>query len=149
MNDTYVAYGRAGRARKELQVAQDENAAAVAPGAGCERAITKSGGAYKNESWDLVDACESEEVELEKMKEEELPEELQKLAPEERKAFLEKKLADRKAIQEQIQKLAKERDAFVTAAQKQQAESGAQTFDSAVGDILNKQLEKKGYEVVK
>jgi hypothetical protein len=56
LNKTYIAFGTAGREKKELQAEQDANSMSLSPEVMVERSVTKSGGQYKNSTWDLVDA---------------------------------------------------------------------------------------------
>ena len=115
LNKTYVAYGSV-KMRKEAQdrqVAQDENAAKANQAAAASRVQFKASGLYSNARWDLCDAYCEGKVKLEDLKDDELPEELKKLKPEERKAFIENMVAQRKTVQEQISNLAKDRDVYV------------------------------------
>ncbi len=147
VNGTYIAFGSEGKERAECQAAQDANAASVAPGAGAQRAVSKATGAYRNASWDLVDACDEKAVDIEKVAEADLPEEMRKMTLEERKAFVAKKGEERKKIQEEILKASGERDRFIAEKRKETAASAVDTFDTAVQGLLAKQLEKKGFAV--
>ncbi len=147
INFTYLAFGREGEKRKELQSAQDEAARAAAPGALAERAQSKGSGAYRNSGWDLVDAVADGSVDLAKLEDEELPEEMRGMTPEQRKAHVEKKAAERKAVREEIAKLSVEREKFIAAEKAKMAGSQAETFDTAVKAVLVEQLEAKGFEM--
>ncbi len=144
LNKTYVAYGNA-KVRKEAQdrqVAQDENAAKANVAALNARAQFKASGLYSNARWDLCDAYCEGKVKLEDLKEDELPDELKKLTPEERKAFIENMVAQRKTVQEQITKLAKDRDVYVAGERKKLAADSDNTLDKAVIDAARVQAEK-------
>jgi hypothetical protein len=145
LNRTYVGYGREGRERAEAQKAQDSAAHAAAPSAAAERAVTKGGHGYRNSSWDIVDAVAEGRIDLEKAAAEDLPEEMRKMSGEERRAYVAKKSEERKAIQAEIGKLAAEREAFLAEARKKRADAGKDTFDSAVREILERQLEARGF----
>ncbi len=149
LNGTYLGFGAQGIQRQDMQVAQDANATQAAPSAAAERALSKCNAQYDNGAWDLVDACRNQTVNLLEMKEADLPEELRKMTPSERKAFVEQKAAVRATLQEEIRKLSAERDGFLAVEQKKLAEQGTTTFDSAVHDVLNDQLESRGYYVRK
>lgn len=56
LNKTYVYYGSTGSRKKEMQEAQDNNAASYGAANKAERAVSKSSSAYVNSTWDLVDA---------------------------------------------------------------------------------------------
>jgi len=147
INSTYLAYGRKGVEGAARQTAQDANAATVAPASVAARAATKASALYNNAAWDLVDAVGQKEVKLEAMKEEELPAELQKLPVDERKTYVENKQKERAAIQEQITKLSKDRDAFVAAEKKKQAAgAGTNTLDAAIISAIRTQAGKNGFQ---
>ena len=75
------------------------------------------------------------------MKEAELPEELRKLAPADRQAFIDQKQAERERLQKRIQELNKERQQFV--AEKQKASGESKTLDTAIATTLREQAAKK------
>ena len=145
LNDTYVGYGRMGRERKDLQGRMDSAARRAAPSAEAERAVSKAGKLYRNSAWDLVDAEKEGKVELEKLKDEELPEEMRKMSLEDRRAHLDKKAQERQEIQQKIQELSEERSAFIAKELDKQAEQGEETFDTAVRKVLEQQLSEKGF----
>ncbi len=150
LNKTYLAYGGERKEKLARQEEQDSNAAQSGGSANlAQRAASKSLGMYRNEDWDLCDALEQENFKLEDVKEEELPEEMRGKTLEEKKAIIEKKSAERKAIQEEIKKLSSERDGYVAEQRKQMAESGKDTFESAVQDMLEEQLQEKSFEFEK
>jgi len=147
INGTYLAYGREGAVGAARQAAQDSNAATVAPASVAARAQTKASSLYNNGSWDLVDAVSQKQVKLEEVKDSELPEELKKLSADERNAFVETKQKERAAIQEQIAKLGKDRDAFVAAERKKQvAGAGTNTLDAAIISAIHAQAGKNGLQ---
>ena len=77
------------------------------------------------------------------MKSEDLPSDLQKLSAGERKKEVERRLADRQKIRDEIVSLKKQRDDYIAAERKKH--SGAQTgFDAAVASALKEQLARKG-----
>ena len=53
---------------------------------------------YSSGSWDLVDAMENEDFELDKLKKEELPQEMKNMSTEEQKAYIETKTKERKGF---------------------------------------------------
>ncbi|WP_395743216.1 VWA domain-containing protein [Prosthecobacter sp.] len=143
LNSTYVNYGSAAPAAKARQIAQDDNAAAKAEsGAQVQRVLTKSSANYCNSAWDLVDACKQKDFDIAKVKEADLPEEMKKMSLEERKAYLEKKTAEREEIQRKVLALNKEREAYVAAKKKEAATTD--TLDTAMSKALRTQAEKKG-----
>ncbi len=143
LNETYISYGKAAPAAKSRQIAQDSNAAEkFAAGALLQRVVSKASANYSNTGWDLVDASKQKEFDLSKVKEEDLPEEMKKMSVEERKAWLDKKTAERAEIQKQVLTLNKEREAYVAARRKESTK--ADTLDTAMSKALRTQAEKKG-----
>lgn len=149
INETYVCYGDRGAAGAANQVAQDQNAAKIAPGVALERTATKASRLYKNSEWDLVDRMQTDKAfDLKKLKDSDLPEEMRKLKPEEREAFLKKKAEERATIQKQISELAAKRDAYIAAERKKlQAAKPEQGFDAALQTIIRDQAATKGLKI--
>lgn len=144
LNKTYVRYGKASGFAAENQIAQDKNAEAAAPSAGLQRALTKScSRLYDNSNWDLVDAIETKKVKLEELKKEELPAELAKLTPEELKIHVERQCGERRGIQQKIQTLNKDREAYVAAELKKQGEG--QSLDVAMIKAIRSQAQKQQF----
>ncbi len=131
LNATYVAYGDMGSVAAGRQVAQDRNAAA-SPAAAVQRQLAKASSNYRNASWDLVDAVKEGKVDLAKAKAEELPEELRKMTPEQRNAYVESKAKERREIQQRIVQLNKDREKYVAEEMKKRVASGTDTLDSAI-----------------
>jgi len=148
LNRTYVAYGREEKRKeaRERQRAQDENAAKLAPAAAASRAATKASRLYINPAWDLIDAIEGGTVKLEDLKDDELPEEVRKVKPEDRPAFLAEKAKERKQIQERIKQLSKARDDYITAKRHEMAAEAGATLDSAIIEAIQPQAADRGFE---
>lgn len=145
LNRTYLGYGREGRLRKEMQVAQDSNARSAAPAVAAERTATKASSAYRNSSWDLVDAVREGDVDLAAMKDEDLPESLRGKSAEEQKRIVADNQAARTRTQERIQELSRQREAFLAAAlAKLPAEDGS-ALDEAILQSVRAQAAKVGY----
>lgn len=122
LNDTYIYYGSSGASKKELQVAQDRNAEGYSQSNKVERAISKSSHAYRNSSWDLVDASKDDEKVIVQAKEEELPAEMRGMSGEQRKVYVKQKSTERSRIQGEIQELNRKRqDYIVTHTPKEEA----------------------------
>jgi len=145
LNRTYLAYGRDGYRRQEMQVAQDRNAAAAAPGVASERAAAKASSVYRNTSWDLVDAVSEGAVDVDSMNEEDLPEALKDKTAEERKRIVAENQAARERTQQRIQELTREREAYLAAELARLPESGAAALDEAVLNSVRAQAIKVGY----
>ena len=149
LNETYVAYGKAGDEGKKRQDAQDANANTVGEASTVERAVTKASEQYRNDAWDLVDAVKDNTVKLEDVKADDLPEPMKNMSVPERKEFVKVQATSRARIQQQINDLNRDRSAHV--ARKQQ-EAGAQATDTlqhAVVRSAQEQAERLGYAVEK
>ncbi|MCE7863855.1 MAG: VWA domain-containing protein [Bacteroidetes bacterium CHB5] len=115
LNNTYVYYGSSGASKKELQAIQDSNAGSYGEANKVERAVSKSSHAYKNSSWDLVDAAKENEEVVASAKEEDLPKEMKGMTTAQRQAYVKEKAAERKKIQDEIQTLSKKRQEYIMA----------------------------------
>lgn len=113
LNKTYVYYGSTGSRKKEMQEAQDNNAASYGAANKAERAVSKSSSAYVNSTWDLVDASKENEEVISKAKDDELPSEMRGMSVEKRKAYVKEKSAERAKIQSEIQSVNKQRQDYI------------------------------------
>lgn len=147
LNTTYIAFGREGAARQQRQVAQDANAGNYGSANIASRAVAKSKkSTYNNASWDAVDAAAENEDFIEKVEEEALPEEMQKMDMEERKAYISKKSEQREAIQKAIQEAAKKREQYIAEERKKSSEATDNTLDAVMLKTIREQATKKGYQ---
>lgn len=144
LNDTYIYYGRAGASKKELQTAQDRNAESYGQANKVERAVSKSSHAYKNSTWDMVDAAKDNEKVITETKEEELPQEMKGMSTTERKAYVMKKADERKKIQNEIQELNKKRQEYI--ATNTPRESKEAMLDAAMIKAVKAQAKSKNLE---
>lgn len=149
LNKTYIAYGNAGKKRKMRQEKQDENAKVYSRANAAERAISKSSNAYRNSSWDVVDAYEDDADEVLEMKEEALPEEMKGMDKKEREAFIKKKAEERKVIQEEIKVLSDERKKFIAAERKKMSGNTKNTLDEVMLDAVREQATSKKFKFEK
>lgn len=113
LNTTYVYYGESGEYRKEQQIAQDKNAASYGLANVAERSFCKSSHAYKNSSWDLVDAAKDDEKVITEAKSEDLPDEMRTMSVEQRKVYIRQKSEERTKIQAEIQSLNRKRQEYI------------------------------------
>lgn len=147
INTTYIGYGSIGRSKKEMQLAQDSNAAMQSESVATERAISKSKkSAYKNDSWDLVDAVEAGKP-IEEMEEEVLPDQFKGLSEEEKKEKIEELKSNREKFQKEIEGLAKKRQEFIDEEMKKKAQLGeADDFGTSVNESILKKANNIGFE---
>jgi Mg-chelatase subunit ChlD len=148
---TYLAYGGgAGEAGRDFrseasarQAASETKVMGAAPAtAQADRAYNK---ALNKDAYvgDLLQSIENGSVKLEDVKAEDLPDELQKLTPAERPKEVERRLADRKKMRDEIVTLSKQRDEYIASERKKTA-GGQSGFDSAVASALKEQMARKG-----
>ena len=147
LNKTYVAYGSAGKEGEARQRAQDANAATAAPAVVAERAAAKASANYRNSKWDLVDAVKDGKVDLDKMEDAELPEEMKQMDRAEREEYVKKQSARRDEIRAKISGLHAARRKHVAEKRKELAAEGADTLDQAMTKAIHEQAEKKGLEL--
>ncbi len=143
LNKTYIGYGKKAGIAKKRQLAQDEKAKSMSGAGMVQRTLTKASKFYKNSSWDLVDAVEEEEVDIEEIKKEELPAEMKEMKNEERKKYLSSKKKERNEIQKKIKKLNKERRVYVENERSKLKKS--KTLDAVIIDSLRSQAKTKSY----
>lgn len=141
LNGTYIPYGNKGRKKMALQAEQDDNAAGYSKENAVSRTVSKGSHLYKNSTWDLVDAEEEADFRYDKLKKEDLPDNLKGKSTAEIKAYVEKQKTERNRVQQEISKLNQQRREFI-ASQKKTNTNG---LESAMIDALKKQAKKKNY----
>jgi hypothetical protein len=149
LNTTYVGYGMQRGDKLAQQAANDQQAARYNLSSAADRAGSKASAQYYNGNWDLVDAIRSKDFDLKKLKDEELPDELRKLKPEERAAYIEKKSKERDEISAQIKGLAAKRDAYIKEEVQKRGLDTNKAFDQAVQKSITEQAAKNGFEFEK
>lgn len=131
---------------RAFTLAKQGTAELAAPAATAARLSfnSKSGKTVQGEG-ELLDMLAEKKVTLEKVKKDELPEELRKFSPDELKAHVGKMQAERAVLQKRITELSKERDAFIAVERKKLAKAGkGDGFDEQVSKSLRAQAKKKG-----
>ena len=145
INGTVMPYGpRALQKRTEEKARQLSEVAAAAPAAATDMAsyLNKRSVAASEAitgGGDLVSDVSSGRRKLDSVKDEELPEALRKLAPEQRAAMLDEKLKTRATLNARLTKLVAQRDAFV-AERRAKAPPKQSSFDRVVEETLKKQI---------
>ncbi len=143
LNDTYIPFGSLGYSKKNKQLSQDANALSYGAANNVKRTISKSKHVYMNSSWDLVDAKKENNVQIEKIKEKDLPQEMKGMSLEEKKVYVDNKAKERKAIQNKIKELAEKRKAYVAEKQKESGEN--LSLDATMIKAIKKQATDKGF----
>lgn len=150
LGSTYMAYGggpgdagREYRVKAEAAQSRTEETVATnaAPAASADRAANK---AMNRDAYvgDLLQSIENGSVKLDSVKDDDLPDTLQKMPPAERKKEVERRLAERQKIRDEITSLSKQRDAHI-AAERKKLSGGKAGFDSAVAGALKEQMNRK------
>ncbi len=147
INKTYVPYGAAGKAGAARQEKQDRNALLfAAAGTSVQRGVAKAQRQYTNARWDLVDALRDGGVKLGELKDEDLPENMQKMTPAERVAYVEVQAMQRADIQQTINGLNTERRKYVAEQREKLSETGEDTLDAVMIKTLRAQAQKKNFQ---
>lgn len=145
INGTVLPYGsyerRARVVEKQAQVAAAPRSSGSDLATYMNKRATSAGVAAEavTGDGDLVADVASGRQKLDKLKDEELPEPMQKLSQGERQAYLDKQLAERKTLNDQLSGLVKKRDDFV-AAERAKAPGKVDAFDRVVENTLRKQI---------
>ena len=140
LNNTYIYYGRTGSYKKGQQELQDANAESYGQSNKVERAISKSGHAYKNSTWDLVDAAKDNEKVVAETDEQYLPKEMKSMSIDERKAYVKQKADERARIQKEIQTLSEKRRQYIA---QQPAAKGEAMLDAAMIKAIKEKAKTK------
>ncbi|MHC4247724.1 MAG: vWA domain-containing protein [Planctomycetota bacterium] len=144
LNSTYIAYGAKRRESAARQKEQDRNAESLSPSVAAQRAGAKSSALYRNEGWDLVDA-KAEGRDISEIPEEELPEEMREMSPEEREEHVSKLAERRDGIKARIKQLTEKRNAYVKAEMEKNCRTEEGAFDYAVRAAARAQAEASGF----
>lgn len=140
LNKTYIPYGKKGKAKKQNQARQDENAKFYDLSNSADRAAFKSSKKYKATEWDLVDAYKKDKRIITKAKIH--ADTLQNLSVDELEAKIEAISTRRAAIQAEIQSLDKQRRSYKATQQKNKKE---QSLQKSMIETIQKQAKRKGY----
>ena len=145
LNQTYIGYGSAGEANRARQEKQDLNAASISPEVAVQRSATKASGSYENSGWDLVDAVTNSRVRADSLPEKDLPAEMRKMSPAQRKDYVLSMQKKRETIQGRISKLHGDRLRFVEQENRKRAKNTS--LDSAITGTIREQAGSRGYEI--
>ncbi|MGI9552221.1 MAG: hypothetical protein ACR2MT_13555, partial [Aurantibacter sp.] len=143
LNKTYISYGYLGAEKSRMQSVQDANAEDLEEAVAVKRAVSKSSRLYKNSTWDLVDASDDKDFDVSKIKQDELPKELQHKSNDEIASYIEAKKSERAKIQKEIQELNTKREAYIS---KNQKEDSAGELENAMLGAIKRQAAKKDYK---
>ena len=145
INGTVIPYGpRAKRSSVEQKLGQYASA---------PRAVASEMAGYLNKSGsrmneavtgrgDLVADVTSGRQKLDSVKDDDLPDNLRTLKPEQRQAAIDKNAAERKTLNDRMAELVKKRDAYVADQRKNAPAKPADSFDRAVAETLKVQIKR-------
>ncbi|WNH14352.1 VWA domain-containing protein [Thalassobellus suaedae] len=141
LNKTYVIYGSKGKEKIALQAEQDSKAGYLSKSNAVSRTVSKSSHLYKNQTWDLVDAETLNEVVIEELKDDVLPEALKGKSANDIKAYIDTKRKERKQIQKQIQELDTKRKVYIS----QHKTENTNGLENALTKAIKELAKKKKY----
>jgi hypothetical protein len=144
LNATYIPFGVTGEAGASNQLIQDKNALSMNTAALADRARAKAGKLYRC-AWDLVDACESQQVSVEELPAEDLPVVMQAMTVQARKAYMAKKKAERGTLQSEIELLSLRRSQHIAGVVAANSLDDGQAFDKVLRDAIRSQAEARGF----
>jgi hypothetical protein len=148
LNTTYVTYGKEGEAKGANQKAQTANSGSLGVSNAAARTISQNSAFYRQAAWDLVDKLkEDPKLDIKKIPESELCDELKKLSPDDRVKFVKDKAAQRETLQKRISELTDQRNGYVRQEMEKQTKRGVTTLDEALRTTIREQAKTKGIEV--
>lgn len=143
INQTYIGYGAYGASKKSNQIMQDKNAKSLSSANSVERYVSKSKGAYRNESWDLVDRVNQDKTVLKSISQRDLPKELQGKSVAELEALVAAKSKERESIQKEMATLGKQRQKYIDEAVKKTVTTD--DLGAAINHSIVRLATAKGY----
>jgi hypothetical protein len=149
LNQTYIPYGKSGKESAKRQQKQDAASSSVSSSMLAERAKAKASSYYKNTEWDLVDAVNEGNIELEEvaqMPAESLPAPMQKMEATEMKDYIQQQTKKRADIQQQIAQLGQARSAHIQEAKKTQKQSTDKDMSEAIIKAIRNLAKSKQYQ---
>jgi hypothetical protein len=149
LNGTYVAFHvKEAEAKKDNQLAQDKNAAGAGAAPAAGRVATKGGAFYRNADWCCVSrAIEDKNFDINKVPVDQLPEELKKMKPEERTAWLKEKVAEREKINKDIAEVSAKRAKYIADEMKKTAGAEDKALDSVLKAMIREEAAAKGIKI--
>jgi hypothetical protein len=133
LSGTVLPYGARAEQEEVRNKAKLAEAAPAAASAARHSFLGKKGGSIVTGGGDLLDDVRQGRVKLEDVKRDELPSELQALAPAQRDELLHARAEERSALQSQLDRLVKQRATYVRGEEQKRRAAGAKDgFDAEV-----------------
>ena len=146
LNLTYIPYGPQGAAQQRLQSDNDDSNSKLSMRSYANRACSKTSSLYCNTSWDLVDASAQPNFNFSKISQEQLPESMRNLTPEQIKAQIEVTRKQRQELQAELAKVATEREALVQKLLKEQGKQSLGELETTLLPALHAQAAVHGVD---
>lgn len=144
LNKTYLSYGEGGASRYEQQTAIDDANMKMNKSVMAKRASVKAQKTlYNNQSWDAVDAINSDSLFYKKVDMATLPDSLKGKTRAELKVEIDKKSAERKLIQQAIEDNNVKRETYIAKEKaKKSNEKSEQTLETEIERIVREQAKR-------
>jgi hypothetical protein len=152
LNGTYVYYGKGGDEKAAGQKRVTQLSAAQGAPVAANRTTSQNSALYqgKNSAWDLVDKLKADpKLDITKLPDSELCEDLRKLKPAERVEYVKDMAAKREQLQKEISDLDAKRRAFIAEEMKRNPRPADRAFDAAINEALRTQAATKGIVIPK
>jgi hypothetical protein len=144
INETYIRYGADGQRGLDNLIEQDNNVQEYGEAGVVDRSVSKCSGMYRNDSWDLVDAIDSNTLTIEAVDRSGLPEALQGLDDDQLRAHVAAQQQRRTELQQRIATLAKQRVDHL-ASERAWLSEGPSSFNSAILGAIREQASAAGF----
>ena len=144
LNKTYLPYGETGRWAELNQTRQDENASGLSTAVAAQRCETKASALYSNTSWDLVDAAQTDDFNIDSIENSMLPESMREMTRDEKIKFISDMSSERKSIQKKVHDLTKKRAEFI-AQEREKLTTEDKSFDGAIRRAIREQATARGF----
>jgi len=146
INGTVIPYGprqqRGDVEKKTRQVAAAPASAGADMAGYMSRNAARTSGEAITGAGDLVADVKAGRQKLAGLKDDDLPDNVRKLGAVERQQFIDNKIAERKALNERMAALVKQRDSYVLEQAKKSPTRTADSFDRAVAETLRAQVKR-------
>lgn len=147
LNATYVAYGTRGEEAAMMQAEVDKKNFGLSMAAGASRVEAKArGSVYKNESWDLVDAMQTDSIAVMRLHKDALPESMRNMSKDEIVAALAHKAKERGMVQKKIAEVSAKRNEYINR-ERQISPKGSPTLQTEMEKIIREQVQSYNMKV--
>jgi Mg-chelatase subunit ChlD len=138
---TFIPYGREGEEKRERIARSDASISSESKASKASYQALRKGGYFGHS--DLLNALENKKVNLERLKNEDLPPTLQQMNRKELQSYLQKKRFERESIQKEILELGKKRDEYI---RNETRKFKGKSLDGEMMEMLKEQGKEKGID---